>query len=383
MPLDRAWLNASVDDDGSGTVGTPVNKAYFASIANAIDNTMMDLAGSNPMTGSLTQQFSGLFRIMTPAGGARVREYGDLVVVGTGGFEWAMSFNVPITLAGGIYSWGGRDTADICWLIQMAEPSGAYEIWQAPTGAAGSGPTWTRQYQFDTALGKITTFGANAPDGSLQSNAVYNTKYIMTEFSGPYPSGATSFPLAGTPLVPGWIPNVNGMPYYGSYLNAGNQWYSVWNYTTGAAYGVLYYNHVVENITSGLLRFDTYNYIYPSTGGEFHAVGWSAFDTSMYLSKGAYITWDSTSGLIHFVSRDDAGTQFINATTVAIPNPAREMRMMVELTPTYAKYYLDGTLVATNTSNLPSTTGLKAGMNNASSGGVSHGCRRTIITIGA
>jgi len=51
-PLDRSWYNTLVDDDGSGTTGTPWNKAAVDALMDSVDASLVPLV-ANPVPGDL------------------------------------------------------------------------------------------------------------------------------------------------------------------------------------------------------------------------------------------------------------------------------------------------------------------------------------------
>lgn len=137
-------------------------------------------------TGAFTQSFAGLSRQFTPVGGGLMREYIDTVAATTGNIEQGLVYNCSII--GGV--WQGRDIADICWMDKYNDVGGAREYWYAPTGAAGTVPTWSRLSYSDISYiiydgitgGRNFTFHQSpsdlwlgAPSYGLQIGALTNT----------------------------------------------------------------------------------------------------------------------------------------------------------------------------------------------------------------
>lgn len=117
---------------------------------------------------------SGVIRTITPAGGARVRELGDIANAATvGGIEIGISYNCNIDSVTGV--WAGRDVADICWLEKWSDAGGLKEIWYASTAAAGAVPNWVCFEYTDlvsstkTVNGKIVIAAATLASHALQA----------------------------------------------------------------------------------------------------------------------------------------------------------------------------------------------------------------------
>jgi hypothetical protein len=100
---------------------------------------------------------TGLIRTLTPAGGARVRELGDIANAATvGGIEFGTSYNCNINPATGV--WAGRDVADVCWLEKWHDVA-TKEFWFAPTAAAGAVPVWVNVFKLITNTGDMSISG--------------------------------------------------------------------------------------------------------------------------------------------------------------------------------------------------------------------------------
>lgn len=117
------------------------------------DNTQLKQALLK--TFPLKEGDAGVLRTLTPAGGARVRELGDITNAATvGGIEFGFCYNCNINAATGV--WAGRDVADICWLEKWTDVGGVKELWYAPTAAAGVVPAWNKVFAFDLVNGAAT-----------------------------------------------------------------------------------------------------------------------------------------------------------------------------------------------------------------------------------
>lgn len=155
--------------------------------------------GAISITGALKQNFSGLIRDMTPIGGARVREWADIiggnVATTTGNIEIGTTFNVAIDPA--TSNWLGRDVADICWLEKWSDVGGVKEYWYAPTGGANTVPVWTKIFSVDTVNGMVNV--PTMPAGTNNSSAA-SMAALKTAVNGLAPLNSPA--LAGTPTCP-------------------------------------------------------------------------------------------------------------------------------------------------------------------------------------
>lgn len=131
---------------------------------------------------------TGLIRTLTPAGGARVRELGDIPNAATvGGIEYGFCYNCNIDLVTGV--WAGRDVADICWLEKWTDVGGVKELWYAPTAAAGAAPAWALAGKIDLVNGipqfnnskqLATTEFVQRAIGSLSGFTTINANIALT-----------------------------------------------------------------------------------------------------------------------------------------------------------------------------------------------------------
>lgn len=131
---------------------------------------------------------TGLIRTLTPAGGARVRELGDIPNAATvGGIEYGFCYNCNIDLVTGV--WAGRDVADICWLEKWTDVGGVKEFWYAPTAAAGVAPAWELAGkidlvngipQFDNSKRFATMEAVRSGLGSLSGFTTINANIVLT-----------------------------------------------------------------------------------------------------------------------------------------------------------------------------------------------------------
>jgi microcystin-dependent protein len=149
---------------------------------------------SRTNAGLIKQPFSGLMRQLTPAGGAQVREYADQIAATTGNIEIGFAFNCAVGADG---TWAGRDIADICWLEKWSDVGGVKEFWIAPTGAAGTVPSWTKVFSIDLVNGivSVPTMAAGT-----NTQAAASTAFVTAALAAKAPLASPAF--TGTPTVP-------------------------------------------------------------------------------------------------------------------------------------------------------------------------------------
>jgi len=138
-----------------------VTANYFIATSTTATSTF---AGPVVFLKNQIQQFSGLTRTLTPAGGALVREYADTVALTTGNIEIGISYNCAVDPVTGV--WAGRDTADICWLEKWGDTGGTKEFWYATTSSAGVVPTWTNVSYLDSVNTRLG-MGTSTPNDTL------------------------------------------------------------------------------------------------------------------------------------------------------------------------------------------------------------------------
>lgn len=142
-----------------------INIILAAQIAPSSANNAQVLAAlqalflSKGQAGTISQNFSGLLRTLTPVGGALVREWADSVAATTGNIEIGVSYNCAVDPVTGV--WAGRDIADICWLEKWADAGGVKEYWYAATAAAGAVPVWNLVAKIDLVNG-VAQFDSSA-----------------------------------------------------------------------------------------------------------------------------------------------------------------------------------------------------------------------------
>lgn len=133
----------------------------------------------------LYQQFSGLTRLLTPAGGGLVREYADQLAATTGNIEIGISYNCAVNSAG---VWQGRDIADVCWLEKWSDTGSSKEFWFSGSGVAGSVPVWVNLLSIN-GLGLVEA-GSMSFRNSLISSG--GRQYNATAGLAAYVIGASS-----------------------------------------------------------------------------------------------------------------------------------------------------------------------------------------------
>lgn len=111
-------------------------------------------SNSVTLTGSVIQQFAGRIRLLTPVGGALVREWADSIAATSGNIEIGVSYNADLNPTTGV--WAGRDKTDICWLEKWSDVGGVKEFWSAPSAAAGVAPVWSRTYALNSTTGNLS-----------------------------------------------------------------------------------------------------------------------------------------------------------------------------------------------------------------------------------
>lgn len=182
-----------------------INIILAAQLAPAAGNNAQVLEALNAMFAKINGA-TGLIRTLTPAGGARIRELGDIANAATvGGIEFGVSYNCNIDPATGV--WAGRDVADICWLEKWTDAGGIKEFWYAPTGAAGAAPAWALAGkidlvngtpQFDSSKSLATTEFAQSI--GLRSNAV-SVLYATAVLTAAQTAGKTIVCGAAAPIT--------------------------------------------------------------------------------------------------------------------------------------------------------------------------------------
>lgn len=136
---------------------------------------------------------SGLIRTLTPAGGARIREYGDVLTAATtGAIEYGITFNVSVNVATGV--WAGRDVAGPCFLEKWNDAGTSKEFWYAASAAAGVAPVWVLSNSFGAATGASLisgnlTIGNSASDNHLvNGNASFSGIVDVNGLRSPSPT---------------------------------------------------------------------------------------------------------------------------------------------------------------------------------------------------
>lgn len=175
-----------------------------AGIVPSAANNAQVIAALNTMFAKISGA-TGVIRTLTPAGGARVRELGDIANAATvGGIEFGISYNCNIDPATGV--WAGRDVADICWLEKWSDVGGVKEFWYAQNAAAGANPAWVKVFTLDMATGVISlgAAGTSAMHAARvdQLPAPYRNRFINGDMSVSQVNGtnavtpaASSYPL--------------------------------------------------------------------------------------------------------------------------------------------------------------------------------------------
>lgn len=131
-----------------------INIILAAQMAPDGANNAQVIAALNAMFAKISGA-TGLIRTLTPAGGARIRELGDIANAATvGGIEFGISYNCFIDPATGV--WAGRDVADICWLEKWTDAGGIKEFWYAQNAAAGAVPAWVKVFSLDMVNGTLS-----------------------------------------------------------------------------------------------------------------------------------------------------------------------------------------------------------------------------------
>lgn len=155
------------------------------------------------LTGNIIQQFAGQTRLLTPTGGALVREYADSAAAVTGPIEIGMSYNCAVNPVTGV--WAGRDIADKCWLEKWNDSATAKQFLFAATAAAGVAPTWiTGAYITIDGIysgGGVTAskFATFATGRAVQNTAAQATATIAQGIASTYiatPAAAITTTLA-------------------------------------------------------------------------------------------------------------------------------------------------------------------------------------------
>ncbi|WP_435626993.1 hypothetical protein [Candidatus Ferrigenium straubiae] len=173
------WLNALQEEN--------TNVIELAQIAlNKGDNTQLKQALLALFP--LKEGSAGVLRTLTPAGGARVRELGDIPNAATvGGIEYGIAYNCNIDPVTGV--WAGRDVADICWLEKWTDVGGVKEFWYAPNAADGAAPAWALAGkidlvngipQFDTSKRLATMEALQRALGNMQGSVDINAATVLT-----------------------------------------------------------------------------------------------------------------------------------------------------------------------------------------------------------
>lgn len=126
--------------------------------------------------GSISQEYSGMTRLLTAAGGARVREYGDVsggaAVGGTGlggAQEVFTSFNAKLNITTGVWN---KDVSSMSWVNTWTE-NGVYRIWGSPaTGSTGSTISdWIKCFEVDANNGNtILGYTPTTTSGTVSTN---------------------------------------------------------------------------------------------------------------------------------------------------------------------------------------------------------------------
>lgn len=120
----------------------------------------------------INQESPGLLRLLTPAGGAQVREYADVTNAATvGTIEIGKSFNVAINTTTGV--WAGRDATGECWLEKWTDTGATKEYWYAASATAGVVPTWVKTHSVDVTTGKTTVAAATSQTQAVNGSQLF------------------------------------------------------------------------------------------------------------------------------------------------------------------------------------------------------------------
>lgn len=176
---DAATLRAATEitpNDMNAPMNELVNIILAAQIAPNSNNHTQVLAALQALFLKRDGD-TGVIRTITPAGGARVRELGDIANAATvGGIEIGTSYNCNIDPVTG--AWSGRDVADLCWLEKWSDAGGLKEFWFAPTAAAGAAPAFVLIEQTDlinavkTFNGKLAINTATAANHAVRASQI-------------------------------------------------------------------------------------------------------------------------------------------------------------------------------------------------------------------
>lgn len=151
------------------------------------------LTDSHTVNGKTTINSNGLVRVMTPAGGGRVREYAEVLNAATvGPIEYGLAYNCSVDYLTG--AWSGRDAAGPCWLEKWNDAGNSKEMWFAAGAAAGVAPVWVLSNAFGAAAGNSqisgnVTLGNAAADRHLVKGAMRFSNGSTEEF-GPHQTKA-------------------------------------------------------------------------------------------------------------------------------------------------------------------------------------------------
>lgn len=182
------WLNRDINDVCWVAKWSDVGGVYdiWTAPATGLINIptwtlryRLDPTNGVTFTNTMYHQMSGTTRVLTPAGGALIRELTD-VITGTvastvGAIEYGISYNCGVdpTTA----NWLGRDVTDICWLEKWTDVGGVKEYWYAPSAAAGVVPVWTKTVSIDVPSGNVTTTGRITPVNYTPNSKTWSATY--------------------------------------------------------------------------------------------------------------------------------------------------------------------------------------------------------------
>lgn len=229
---DAATLRAATEispGDMNGPMNELVNIIRDAQIVPDTNNHAQVLAALKALF-TKRDGDTGLIRTLTPAGGARIRELGDIANAATvGGIEFGISYNCNIDPATG--AWSGRDVADLCWLEKWSDAGGLKEYWLAPAAAAGTVPVWSRAFLLDMVNG-VFYIG----NSSALTQSAADARYARAATGRAV--GELFWSLAFTPLSPGALvlPTSATTASRSAYPEL-NNYCAVYNYPWGAGDG--------------------------------------------------------------------------------------------------------------------------------------------------
>lgn len=188
LNLSQNWNNAGVNF--GGILVNITDSASSAGTSKTVGSTLVDLQVGGvskfqvDKSGTTWQPFGGTTRVLTPPGGALVREFADItagtVVTTTGAIETGISYNAPIDSATG--NWLGRDIQDICWVEKYSDATPyTKQIWYSASATAGTAPTvWAKRYEFNMETGSLSIAGGFSA-GWLTGNLVARNYSLIAD----------------------------------------------------------------------------------------------------------------------------------------------------------------------------------------------------------